>query len=266
MRDDDKQIVIKMKKDFRAINDEDFIGEFNNVEEENQLVLNSKEPEEEIHKRSSWEFEEKEKVLNSNEDRFLHEIFLYDPCKSKEENFEDGKSSKHLLIRVEKNGLLHIDDKIPNQFSKVVVDMNKIEEYAAPEYMVVDYDTIFGTRLISFKNYNSEFFSCDERVFFEALLIKYRAFGFKPFFWSKEVIWRELGVKKDRANRIIKRFVELAILSTEVKKSVLDSRPQQITYFNLHSNRICELLTQIYNDRESNVSQIPELKMSWNFN
>ncbi|QXP69361.1 hypothetical protein H0I29_12075 [Polaribacter sp. R2A056_3_33] len=252
-----------MKRDYNTINDDDIIEEFNNVKEENLLVQTSKDLKEEIHKRSSWEAEEE--ISNSNEEVFLHEISLYDPCKSRDENFEDGISSKYLLVRVENTGSLSIDTIIPDQFSKVVTDLNKMEEYGTPEFMVVDYDTIFGIRLITFINYNSDFFTCDERVFFESLLIKYKAFGYKPFYWSKEVIWRELGIKKDRANRIIKRFIELDILSTEVKKSVLDGRPQQITYFNLQSKKICELLPKIYNERESNVSQITEVKKYLNF-
>lgn len=212
-------------------------------------------------KRSSWEDEEEEEEqLYSDKDSFLQEIHLYNPSKSKEENFGKALSPKFLLVRVENTSSLSIDTVIPDQFSKIVVDMSKMEEYEAPEFLIVDYDTIFGTRLTSFINYNSKFFTCDERVFFEALLIKYKAFRFKSFFWSKEVVWRELGIKKDRCNRIIKKFIELEILSTEVKKSFLDGRPHQITFFNLQSKKICELLPQIYNERESNVNQITELK------
>jgi hypothetical protein len=253
-----------MKKNFKAINDEDYIEEFNNVKEENQLVLNPHEPEEGIYKRSTWH-DEPEEVYSSSDEPVMKEISLYDNCKSLEENFESSFKSKYILVEVKKNGSMSIGSFIPDQFSKFVVDIKKIEKFGLTEFLVVDYDSIFGTRLTSFINYNSDFFTCDERVVFEALLIKNKYFK-KPFYWSKVEIWKELGIKKDRANKIIKKFCsELEIISTEVKKSILDGRPQQITYFTLKSKKICELLPQIYNERESNVSQIAQIKKYLNF-
>lgn len=194
----------------------------------------------------------------------LQEIQLYDPTKTKEENFNDGSGQKYLLISVDRYGSLNIDANVPDQFSKVVVDLNTVEEYGLPEFAVVDYDSIFGVRLTSFIKYQSDFFTCDERVFFEALLIKYKAFGHKPFFWSKEVIWKEIGVKKDRATKITKRFIELGILTQEVKKSVLDGRPQQITYYEPIASRIMELIPEMFGERDDD-GFIAELEKYLNF-
>ena len=181
-----------------------------------------------------------------------------------DENFKDGTTQKYLLVRVSNSGGLDIERKIPDQFSKIVVDMNKIEEYSLPEFGVVDYDSFFGTRLTSFIKYNSDFVSCDERVFLEALIIKYRCFDHKPFFWSKEVIFREVGIKKDRATKIIKKFQELGILTAEVKKDFINSRPQQITYFDLNAEKIVELIPKLFDDRDDD-GFVQELKRYLNY-
>lgn len=209
-------------------------------------------------KTSSWDDEEEE--LDKQEP-FLKEIHIYDSCKTKDENFEDGISPKYFLTAVYSSGKMSTEDRIPDQFTKVVYDLNKIEEYgSSPEMMIVDYDTIFGLRLTSFLKYNSNFFSCDERVFFEALLIKHKAFGFKPFYWSKEIIFQELGIKKDRATKIINKMKALEILTTEVRKSVVNNRPQQITYFMINKSKIMELASEIYKEREDDNIMLNDLK------
>lgn len=209
-------------------------------------------------KTSSWDDEEEE--LNEQEP-FLKEIHVYNSCISRDENFEDGISPKYFLTAVHSSGIMSVEEKIPDQFSKVVYDLNQIEEYgSSPEMMIVDYDTIFGLRLTSFLKYNSNFFSCDERVFFEALLIKYKAFGFKPFYWSKEIIFQELGIKKDRATKIINKMNALEILTTEVRKSVVNNRPQQITYFIINKSKIMELASEIYKEREDDNIMLNDLK------
>lgn len=194
-----------------------------------------------------WEDED----YDLQESKNLQEIELYDYEKTQDENFEDGKSKKYMLIEVNSNGSMLFSNTIPTPQSKIVVDMSKIDQYGTLETLIVDYDSIFGTRFITFMKYNSNFFVCDERVVFEALLIKFKAFGYKPFFWSKNMIFKEAGIKKDRATKIIKRFTELGIIkSAEIVKSKIDNRPQQITYYNLDSDKIVELLPQIFKGRE----------------
>ncbi len=231
----------------------------------NKEITNTQpEPEPDLsHLRSKWSDEEEDDDWKdeTKKPQQLQEIELYDPCKTLDENFEDDFQNKYLLISVNKNGSMGIENKIPDQFSKVVVDINKIEEFDLPEFAVIDYDTIFGLRLTSFINYNSDFFTCDERVFFEALLIKYKCFGYKPFHWSREVIWKELGIKKDRVNRIIRKFSdELNILYPKVIKTTIDGRPRQVTYFGLNAKKILELFPKIYLDKENEVLKETELE------
>lgn len=191
---------------------------------------------------------------HSYHDGNVEEVNLYDFTKSYDENFEQDSSDKYMLIRVDKYKSLGIIDPsknfLPTPQSKCLIDFDKAEKYNSLEFGLIDYDTIFGTRFTTFIKYNSDFFACDERVLFEGILIKFKAFGFKPFYWSKEVIFKEIGIKKDRATKIINRFVELGIISTEVRKSKIGNRPQQITYYTPHSEKIVDLISEIFKGRD----------------
>lgn len=209
--------------------------------------------------RSKWTNEEdsfnsKNLPKHSYHDENVKEVNLYDFTKSFDENFEHDKSYKYMLIRVDtwkSVGIINpTENFLPTPQSKCLIDFDKAEEYSSLEFGLIDYDTIFGTRFTTFIKYNSDFFACDERVLFEGILIKFKAFGFKPFYWSKEVIFKETGIKKDRATKIINRFVELGIISTEVRKSKIGNRPQQITYYTPHSDKIIDLVPEIFKGRE----------------
>ncbi|QQM28039.1 hypothetical protein [Elizabethkingia sp. M8] len=180
-------------------------------------------------------------------------INLYDFEKSFDENFKNGEVKKYILLEVRGKDDFSIikPSNLPTPQSKIIIDIEAIEKHSNMEFALIDYDTIFGTRFTTFIKYNSDFLACDERVFFEGLLIKYKGFGYKPFYWSKEVIFKETGIKKDRATKIISRFIDLGIISTEIKRSVVSNRPQQITYFCLNADKIFDLIPQLFKDREN---------------
>lgn len=176
------------------------------------------------------------------------EIEIYDDNLTCEENFENWQGPKYILIRVERDGWMFIEDMERSEpsvtsFDKIMV--NKHLNYTFDSHMI-DYDTIFGTRLLNFMKYDSNFFSCDERVFFEALLIKYKKSDYTTFYWSKNRIFNELGIKKDRADKIINKFKTLGFLTTEKKTRQFEGKPQQVTYFILHPSKIIELLPSIF--------------------
>lgn len=231
--------------DFILKNGENFTEIYNNDEFQSKLFENSIQ-------RSTWDNSKNgvnSKLSKKSITRNLKEISLYNPNTSIADNFKDGNHSKYLLVKAQSNGDLCIENRIPDQFSKVVVDLNTIEEYSLPEMFIIDYDTIFGVRLTSFIKYDNKFFTCDERVFFETLLIKYKSFSFRPFYWSKEKIWDEIGIKKDRAKKIIKKLIELEFISTEVRPSVIDNMPRQVTYFHLNGLKIIESLPNMFSDK-----------------
>ncbi|WP_045970791.1 hypothetical protein [Flavobacterium sp. 316] len=185
----------------------------------------------------------------------FEEIEVYDENKTFEENFKSGKSVKYLLNKVTKDDGLMIgtnDYFLPTSLSKCVIDIEKVEKYGDLIFVPVNYDAFFSYNLLSFKNYNSNFFLVDERIMFEALLIKFKSFDYKAFYWSKEKILEEVGIKKDRSTKILGKFIKLGIVSKELKKSFIDNRPMQINYYNLIPDKIIDLLPDIYKEKDDN--------------
>lgn len=182
------------------------------------------------------------------------EVKLYDLSLTHDENFEDGTTTKYILLPI--NRIDYLGDKsytpLVNAGAKLIMNYKEFAENSNTlmDFMVLDYDSIFGLRLLSFQKYNSDFFSCDERVFFETLLIKFHSFNFKPFFISYPTIQKELGIKKDRVITISKKFQKLGFLTSEIKTSFKENRPSQITYYALDADKIMELLPQIYKRKD----------------
>jgi hypothetical protein len=183
----------------------------------------------------------------------LIDVPLYDLTLDSEENFEDGIETKYVLLPVNKYGVVNETNFTPllNAGGKIIMSNDKLRQNMdyVTDFFVVDYNTMFGLRLLVFQKYNSDYFSCDERVFFETLLIKFRGFKFKPFYISYSTIFEELGIKKDRAITISRKFGELGFLKTKIETSVIDGRPSQVTFYHLETDKILELLPQIYKDK-----------------
>jgi hypothetical protein len=180
----------------------------------------------------------------------LIDVPLYDLTLDSEENFQDGIETKYILLPVNKDGVVNETSFTPllNAGGKIVVNNDGFRENLdiISDIFIIDYNTMFGLRLLVFQKYNSKFFSCDERVFFETLLIKFHAFRFKPFYISYPTIFNELGIKKDRAITISRKFQRLGFLETEIKTKLIDGRPSQVTYYHLDTDKILELLPKIY--------------------
>jgi hypothetical protein len=188
------------------------------------------------------EFKENEELDESMD------IQLYDMSLTSEQNFQNGEKTKYILLPINSEGIEKGPSFTPllNAGGKIILNKEKAQQnmdYIGDTF-VVDYDSMFGVRLLSFQKYNSDFFSCDERVFFETLIIKYHRFGFKSFFLSYNVILKELGIKKDRMISI--KFQNLAFLKTEIITKLIEGRPSQVTYYTLDANKIVELLPLIY--------------------
>lgn len=107
----------------------------------------------------------------------------------------------------------------------------------------VDYDNDLGIRFNCFSRYDSKKMTCDERVLLEAFLIKFRTFGFKMFYCSFQKIEDELGIKKDRARTIVKKFKQMNIFQTIVKTSSdkVTGCARQITYYKINKKKLSEI-------------------------
>lgn len=188
------------------------------------------------------------------------EIELYDETLQFDENFEDGNTVKYVLLPIykDKNNEEKNYTKLLNLGSKILMNRKKVMDKFSEglNYFVLDYDSIFGLRLLSFQKYKPDFFSCEERVLFETLLIKFHQFKFKEFFYSYNTIQFELGIKKDKANTIVKKFVRLGFLNCNVKTSLIDGRPSQVTYYFVNAYKIIELIPLIY--KNEHLEQVNE--------
>ncbi len=191
--------------------------------------------------------EQLEDIAELENQGLLKEIALYDFEKSFDENIETG--TKYLLLPLTSNGFGQIENKqFLERGVKVVSKLDGLFAHGDREIITVDYNTMFGVRLKRFINYRSEFFLCDERVLFESLIMKFKYFGFVKFYLSYQDIFKELGIKKDRAKSIIKRFKAINIVNSEVGTTMLNGKPRQITYYWLKPEVIIELLPEIYVD------------------
>lgn len=67
------------------------------------------------------------------------------------------------------------------------------------------------------QRYNFDFFSLEEVILFEYLVIKGKAFQFKPFYHSSATIAKETGIKRNKLDSILKKFQGLQLIKVELK-------------------------------------------------
>jgi hypothetical protein len=82
-------------------------------------------------------------------------------------------------------------------------------------------------------------------VFFEYLVVKSKSFKFKPFFHSSETIFNETGIKRNKLDAILKRFIELEILSIEIKGF------PKVKHFVVNFEKVQYYLPKIYQSAEN---------------
>ncbi|CAA0193777.1 conserved hypothetical protein [Tenacibaculum maritimum] len=224
------------------------IEEILQVEKETPISKNSKD--------AIIENQENDLLNYDYENSNLQEIKLFDFEKSREENLKT--KNEYVLLRVQNSGGMDVVNpkEVISLQSECLVDFKLFEEHSSLEIVPVAYNSFMGIEVTNFLKYNSDFFTCDERVMFITLLVKYKCFGFKAFFWSKKVMLDELGIKKDRATKILRKFEELEILSSKVVKSMISNRPQQITYYDLDTQKIIELLPKIIKNYEEDECEL----------
>lgn len=105
------------------------------------------------------------------------------------------------------------------------------------------------------QRYNFNFFSLEEVIFFEYLVIKGKAFQFKQFFHSSATIAKETGIKRNKLDTIISRFVELNLI--EVK---LVGMPR-VKNFIVNYSTIPTLFDKIYQFAENGKLSVENRKL-----
>jgi len=171
---------------------------------------------------------------------------LYDFDKVFSENFYYQRD-KFIVLKVcpEDND---ISTLIPDTFTKCLSTPEILEKVGRLKFLVMDYDTLFATRYDKIRNYDSNFFSAEERLLFESLLTKFKRNEFKTFRWEKSRIGYELNINRHKRDKIILRFKDLGIIKSATAKSCKgkNGRNANSYFFNLDCKRILELLPEIY--------------------
>ncbi|MBD5375455.1 MAG: hypothetical protein HDR77_08265 [Bacteroides sp.] len=89
----------------------------------------------------------------------------------------------------------------------------------------------------------------DEAVFFDWLMVKAAAFGFKPFYYSYKRIYEELRINRTRLDTILRKFVEMGIVEISVKGDALART--KVTHFNVSLECVLNNLPQIINAQDT---------------
>jgi hypothetical protein len=95
------------------------------------------------------------------------------------------------------------------------------------------------------QRYNFEFFSLEEVVFFEYIVVKAPLFKYKEFFHSTSTIEKEIGIKRSKLDSIIIKFSKLGILTVEVKGF------PKVKHFTVNFQEIEKYLSKIYQSAEN---------------
>lgn len=189
---------------------------------------------------------------------------LYNPELSKEENFEQGRN--YVLLKVSKDSFAVEDPaKIFNSGTKYLTkpdDLYSGELDLDVLWIDTHENSAHAVYLKNFRKYQSNFFDCEERVFFEALLVKHKAFG-GEFSWSIPQCQKELGIKRSRRESIVKRFMALGIIA-KGQTSIPGEQMKTITQFKVNVEKVLELIPQIYNKEFADLADI-ELYIMQNY-
>lgn len=113
--------------------------------------------------------------------------------------------------------------------------------------------------VLKLQRYNFKFFSLEEVVFFEYLMVKAQAFGFGQFYHSTETISSETGIRRTKLDTIIGKFNDLGILRVEVKGF------PKVKHFTVDFEKIHALLSQIYQCAENGKLSADMLKLLTGF-
>ena len=95
------------------------------------------------------------------------------------------------------------------------------------------------------QRYNFNFFSLEEVVFFEYLVVKAPLFKFQEFYHSTATIAKEIGIKRSKLESIINKFGKMGLLKVEVKGF------PKVKHFTVNFEKISFYLPQIYQSAEN---------------
>ena len=104
---------------------------------------------------------------------------------------------------------------------------------------------------VNIKRFAEYLLPTNERIFFDWLTTKQAMMAdCLPFYYSKQRIEQETGIKKDALDKIVKRFEAMGILSTEIRTNNIGGKNR---YFFMDFAKVVEHLPEIV-DKDSDFS------------
>lgn len=95
------------------------------------------------------------------------------------------------------------------------------------------------------QRYNFSFFTLEEVVFFEYLVVKAPLFKFREFYHSTATVAKEIGIKRSKLASIINKFGKMGMLKVEIKGF------PKVKHFTVNFEKIRFFLPQIYQSAEN---------------
>lgn len=104
---------------------------------------------------------------------------------------------------------------------------------------------------VNIKRFAEYLLPTNERIFFDWLTTKQAMMAdCLPFYYSKQRIEQETGIKKDALDKIVKRFEAMGFLTTEIRTNEIGGKNR---FFFMDFAKVCERLNEIV-DKESDFS------------
>lgn len=113
--------------------------------------------------------------------------------------------------------------------------------------------------ILKLQRYNFNYFTLEEVVFFEYLVVKGKSFKFKPFYHSTATIAQETGIKRTRLTTIIRKFEEAGFIRVEVKGM------PKVKHFTVDYEKISSSLDLIYRNVQTNQTNVEWSKLLADF-
>lgn len=135
-----------------------------------------------------------------------------------------------------------------DKFGKILTDINKVTETYGQnlEYVNVEEDHYnpITFKILRLKEYNFDFLKLQEVIILNALLVKYKSFKQKPFYFTRDAVKEELGIGKSVYNNALNKFVKLEII--RIKKSKKKGNKFPTKYIDFSKSKIKKLIPKIW--------------------
>lgn len=154
--------------------------------------------------------------------------------------------------------------------SKYKYDKNEVKSTISSAYQNekgnskkanIQKESLFSINLLNFKKYKSNIL-IEERIMFETLLIKMLSFN-GNFYFTMKMVEQEIGIKRNKAQRIFKWFIEIGFISIKKISYQSEGEPRQKNIFEVIPENIVETSKLMFIDNKEFVMRISPLLVGY---